>query len=97
MNYDILAEFKLEPKVDYFVSYYLYKSYLYNKKSTDISTFNLHSLINLIIEELSKNNINRNLKFFYNKLQEIKKKDNIIENKYDYKINEILQNMTSNK
>ena len=59
MNYDILAEFNLEPKVDYFVSYYLYKAHLYNRKSTDISTFNLHSLITLIIEELSKNNVTK--------------------------------------
>ena len=97
MNYDILAEFNLEPKVDYFVSYYLYKAHLYNRNATDISTFNLHSLITLIIEELSKNNKNRNLKFFYNKLQEIKKKDSIIKNKYEYKTNEVLQNIISNK
>jgi hypothetical protein len=97
MNDNISKEFNLNSKVDYFVSYYLYKTDLYKIKSTNSSILNLHNLINLIIEELSKNNINRNLKFFYNKLQEIKNKDKIIKNKYDYKINEILQNMISNK
>ena len=97
MNNNISAEFNLDPKIDYFVSYYLYKTDLYKRNSNSISVLNVHNLINLIIEELSKNNINRNLKFFYNKLQEIKNKDRIVKNKYDYKINEILQNMTSNK
>lgn len=97
MNNNISTEFSLDPKIDYFISYYLYKTNQYINNSSEISILNLHSLINLIIEELSKNNINRNLKFFYNKLQEIKNKDKIVKNKYDYKINEILQNMTSNK
>lgn len=97
MNNDISKEFNLDPKIDYFVSYYLYKTDLYKRNSNSISVLNVHNLINLIVEELSKNNINRNLKFFYNKLQEIKNKDKIVKNKYDYKINEILQNMTSNK
>lgn len=94
---NISTEFNLDPKTNYFVSYYLYKTDLYKRNSSSISVLNLHNLVNLIIEELSKNNINRNLKFFYNKLQEIKNKDNIVKNKYNYKINEILQNMTSNK
>lgn len=97
MNNNISAEFNLDPKINYFVSYYMYKTDLYKRNSNSISVLNVHNLINLIIEELSKNNINRNLKFFYNKLQEIKNKDKIVKNKYDYKINEILQNMTSNK
>ena len=78
MNNNISAEFNLDPKINYFVSYYMYKTDLYKRNSNSISVLNVHNLINLIIEELSKNNINRNLKFFYNKLQEIKNKDKIV-------------------
>ena len=66
MNNNISAEFNLDPKIDYFVSYYLYKTDLYKRNSNSISVLNVHNLINLIIEELSKNKINTNLKFFYN-------------------------------
>lgn len=94
---NIFSEFKLDSKVEYFVSYYLYKIDLYKKSSLKFSVFNLHSIIKIIIGELSKNNINRNLKFFQDKLRYISKVDNIIMQNYKYKVNEIINSMTSNK
>lgn len=93
----IILKFKLDTKVRYFISYYLYRIELYEKGSSKFDVFNLHSLCKIITEEISKNNIDRNLKFFQNKLRNISKIDFFIKNKYKYKVNEIINNMTSNK
>ena len=97
MDNDIFKRFDMNPKVKYFISYYFDKVEMFRQGLPDFSIFNLHTLINLVVEELSKNNNNRNLTFFYNKLQEIKKKDIVLKNDFDYKTNEIINNLTSNK
>lgn len=96
-EYNIVSEFKLDEKVEYFVSYYLYTIELYKKGSSKFNIFNLHSLCKIIIEEISKNNNNRNLNFFQSKLGNISSIDSLIKNNYKYKVNEIINNMTSNK
>lgn len=94
---DILKKFDMNLKVEFFVEYFQNMVELYGNNSDDFCVIDLHSLINMIIEELSKNNINRNLKFFYEKLQEIKKQDLIVKKHYSYKVNEIVSNIFSKK
>ena len=95
--YNIIKEFSLNEKESYFVSYYLYRIKLYESGSSEFEMFNLHSLCEIIIEEIINNNINRNLKFFQDKLRNISKIDYMIKNNYEYKVNEIINNITSNK
>lgn len=95
--YNIIQEFNLNEKEEYFISYYLYRIKLYEKGSSKFEIYNLHSLCKIIIEEITKNNINRNLKFFQDKLRGISNLDFMIKNNYKYKVNEIINNMTSNK
>ena len=95
--YNIIKEFSLNEKESYFVSYYLYRSKLYESGSSEFEMFNLHSLCEIIIEEIINNNINRNLKFFQDKLRNISRIDYMIKNNYEYKVNEIINNITSNK
>ena len=95
--YNIIKEFSLNEKESYFVSYYLYRLKLYESGSSEFEMFNLHSLCEIIIEEIINNNINRNLKFFQDKLRNISRIDYMIKNNYEYKVNEIINNITSNK
>ena len=95
--YNIIEEFKLDEKVEYFVYYYLEFTKLYDKELSNLNVFNLHSLCKNIIEEITKNNVNRNLKFFQTKLREVAKKDYFAKQNFKYKVNEIINNMTSNK
>ena len=95
--YNIIKEFSLNEKESYFVSYYLYRLKLYESGSSEFEMFNLHSLCEIIIEEIINNNINRNLKFFQYKLRNISRIDYMIKNNYEYKVNEIINNITSNK
>ena len=95
--YNIIKEFSLNEKESYFVSYYLYRLKLYESGSSEFEIFNLHSLCEIIIEEIINNNINRNLKFFQDKLRNISRIDYMIKNNYEYKVNEIINNITSNK
>lgn len=95
--YNIIKEFSLNEKEAYFVSYYLYRLKLYESGSSEFEMFNLHSLCEIIIEEIINNNINRNLKFFQDKLRNISRIDYMIKNNYEYKVNEIINNITSNK
>lgn len=95
--YNIIKEFSLNEKESYFVSYYLYRLKLYESGSSEFEMFNLHSLCEIIIEEIMNNNINRNLKFFQDKLRNISRIDYMIKNNYEYKVNEIINNITSNK
>ena len=96
-EYRIFNSFNLDSKVKYFISYYFYEAQLYNNTSSDFSIFNLHSLIRIIIEELSRNGINRNLKIFQNKLKQIKQKDYLAKEQYQCNVDAIINNMTSYK
>lgn len=78
--YNIIKEFSLNEKESYFVSYYLYRLKLYESGSSEFEMFNLHSLCEIIIEEIINNNINRNLKFFQDKLRNISRIDYMIKN-----------------
>lgn len=93
----VYEEYDLNEKVKYFISYYIYQINLYNQGSKNFNIFNLHCLLKNILEELSQNDRERNLKFFQEKLRVILKKDNIVKRNYEYKVNEIINNITSNK
>lgn len=95
-SYHIIKEFNLNEKESFFISYYLYTITLLKKGSSKFEVFNLHSLCKTIIEEITKNNISRNLKFFQEKLRNILKIDYWSKNYYKYEVNEIINNMTSN-
>lgn len=98
MNMDsIIKEFKLDEKLGYFVCYYLEYIKIYDNGSPNINLFDLHSTCKSIIEEITKNDVSRNLRFFQIKLREVAKKDYYAKQNFKYKVNEIINNMTSNK
>jgi len=87
----------LNDKIKFFIEYYDFEASKYIDNSEDFSVINIHMLIRTIVEELNENGSERNLRFLQKKLGILLKKDFVFKSKFNYRIGQILNNITVNK